>query len=600
VDDRPTNRDFLVTLLGYQGHRLLEAVDGKEALELVQSVHPDLIISDILMPTMDGFEFVRRLRTDPALVHTPVIFSTAHYLDAEAKALAQQCGVPYILAKPSEPKTIIQVVSSALSPGSTPFRPPEDTGFDHAHLELLTNQLERKATELHGLNDKLTALIELSQHLVLEHDPRQLMEAYCRGAREIIGASLAIVCLLNEDGTTLQSCIGSGLDRDIAESFSALKTIQELSGAAVKESRPLRLQNTTGEPHLVGLPSQLPPIYAFLQAPIAYRARVYGWLCLANKLGSDAFDDADEQLAMTLAAQMAVAQANIYLFHNMQRQAAALAEEVAERKRAEDEARALNTHLERRVRERTAELEVTNQELEAFNVSVSHDLYAPLRSIDGFSEALLEEYGDRLDDQGHDYLRRIRAAALRMTQLIDDLMSLSRVARSDMEREVVDLSRLARTIAAELQRTQPDRQVMFRIASKLCAQGDARLLRVAVENLLGNTWKFTSKQPRATIEVGVTEAQGQPTYFVRDNGTGFDMTYVGRLFSPFNRLHSAAEFAGSGIGLATVQRIIHRHGGRIWAEGAVGQGATFYFTLPAAELHTSSGEDTHGDHSGGG
>jgi light-regulated signal transduction histidine kinase (bacteriophytochrome) len=322
--------------------------------------------------------------------------------------------------------------------------------------------------------------------------------------------------------------------------------------------------------------------------PIAYQARVYGWLCLANKLGSTVFNQADEQMAITLAAQIAVAQANTYLFHNMQRQAVALAEEVAERKRAEDEVRSLNANLERRVQERTAELSVVNQELEAFNASVSHDLYAPLRTIDGFGEALLEEYGDRLDDQGHDYLRRVRGAAQRMTQLIDDLLSLSRIARSDMERESIDLSRLAHAIVAELQRTQPDRQVAVQIASELLAHGDGRLLRVALDNLLGNAWKFTSRQPHPKIEVGISTSHGQPTYFVRDNGAGFDMTYVHRLFTPFNRLHSATDFAGTGIGLATVQRIIRRHGGRIWAEGASGQGATFYFTLPEAELHPPS------------
>jgi signal transduction histidine kinase/DNA-binding response OmpR family regulator len=588
VDDHPINRDFLVRLLGYQGHRLLEATDGAEALEVARTVHPDLIISDILMPTMDGYELVRQLRADPKLTHTPVIFSTAHYLDREAGALAQQCGVPFILPKPSEPETVLHIVANALSPIPMPSPAPQDEEFDREHLQLLTDQLASKAAELRGLNEKLTALIEIGQRLVSEDNPQHLLEAYCRGAREIIGASLAIIGVLDEDATTLQYCFGSGLDRDTAESFSALKTIQGLLGAAIRERRPLRLQNISGEPHLVGLPSQLSPIRAFLGVPIAYRARVYGWLCLINKLGSDEFSQADEQLAATLAAQMAVAQANTYLFHNMQRQAVALAEEVAERKRVEDEVRALNTNLEQRVRERTAELEIVNQELEAFNTSVSHDLYAPLRSIDGFSEALLEEYGDRLDGEGHDYLRRVRGAARRMAQLIDDLLGLSQVARSDMERDDVDLSRLARIIAAELRRTQPDRQVTFRIAAGLLAQGDGRLLRVALENLLGNAWKFTSKQPHTRIEVGVIESHGQPAFFIRDNGAGFNMTYVGRLFSPFNRLHSAADFAGTGIGLATAQRIIRRHGGQIWAEGAVDQGATFYFTLPAAEAHPSS------------
>jgi CheY-like chemotaxis protein len=299
VDDRPTNRNFLVTLLGYQGHRLQEAADGAEALEMVRTLHTDLIISDILMPTMDGYEFIRQLRADPALAHTPVIFSTAHYLSREAGALAQQCGVAFILPKPSEPETILRVVNTALGLGLKPSPPPKAEEFDRAHLELLTNQLDRKAAELWGLNAKLTALIELGQHLTSEHNPQQLLEAYCRGARDIIGASLAIVGLLDASGTTLQSCVASGLDRDIDESFSALKTVHELLGTTIKERRPTRLQTINSEPHLEGLSSQLPPISAFLGVPIAYQAQVYGWLCLANKLGSNAFDQNDEQMAMT-------------------------------------------------------------------------------------------------------------------------------------------------------------------------------------------------------------------------------------------------------------------------------------------------------------
>ena len=344
----------------------------------------------------------------------------------------------------------------------------------------------------------------------------------------------------------------------------------------------------SGEPHLVGLLRQFPPVYSFLGVPIVYRTRVYGWMCLGNKLGDDEFSEVDEQLAVTLAAQMAVAHENTLLFGSVQQQAVALAKEVAERKRAEDQVRSLNANLEQRIRERTAELEVVNKELEAFNASVSHDLHTPLRSIDGFSEALIEEYGDRLDDQGRDYLQQIRAAARRMAQLIDDLLGLSRVTRSDMERESVDLSRLAHIIAAELRRPEPDRQVTFLIAAGLSAQGDGRLLCVALNNLLGNAWKFCSRQSHARIEVGVAECHGQPAFFVRDNGAGFDMAYADKLFGPFQRLHSSADFAGIGIGLATVQRVIHRHGGRIWAEAAVGQGATFYFTLPAAELPTPS------------
>ncbi len=235
----------------------------------------------------------------------------------------------------------------------------------------------------------------------------------------------------------------------------------------------------------------------------------------------------------------------------------------------------MNDELQRRA----AELTATNAELEAFSYSVSHDLRAPLRSIDGFGRALEEQFADKLDEEGLDYLRRVRSAANRMRHLIDDLLSLSRVSRGELQRQAVDLSAIVWTIAAELRETQPERDVSFAIADGLVCSGDPRLLRVALTNLLGNAWKFTAKEPTARIEFGAIDDQGQQTFFIRDDGAGFDMESAHNLFRPFYRMHGPAEFEGTGIGLATVQRIVHRHGGRVWAEGTVDQGATFYFTL---------------------
>jgi light-regulated signal transduction histidine kinase (bacteriophytochrome) len=246
----------------------------------------------------------------------------------------------------------------------------------------------------------------------------------------------------------------------------------------------------------------------------------------------------------------------------------AAARDITERKRLEDS-----------LRQRTLELENSVAELEAFSYSVSHDLRAPLRSIDGFSQILLEDYRDKVDAEGQDCLRRIRNASQNMGQLIDALLQLSRVMRGELQRESVDLSLLALSTAALIQKAEPARQVRLHIANGLQAHGDRRLLGIALQNLLQNAWKFTARNPEPLIEFGCTQKDGKTAYYVRDNGIGFDMTYVDKLFTPFQRLHAQEQFEGTGIGLATVQRIIKRHGGRVWAEGAVGQGATFYFSL---------------------
>jgi len=249
------------------------------------------------------------------------------------------------------------------------------------------------------------------------------------------------------------------------------------------------------------------------------------------------------------------------------------------RRQNEQRIRSLNAELEQRVLERTAELEAANGELEAFSYSVSHDLRAPLRSIDGFCQVLIEDYTDRLDASGKDYLQRVRTASQRMAELIDGLLDLSRVTRATMSREPVDLTDLAASVVAELTRAKRDRTVTFEVQEGLQATGDARLLRLLVDNLLNNAWKFTSKHETARIEFGSTTLDGRQVFFVRDDGAGFEMAYANKLFGPFQRLHGAHEFEGTGIGLATVQRIVSRHGGKVWAEGEAEQGACFYFTL---------------------
>ena len=320
---------------------------------------------------------------------------------------------------------------------------------------------------------------------------------------------------------------------------------------------------------LQGLISQ--PILALADTAAAVSAG-QDYAARAPKFGAEelgALTDAFNQMLDRIAQQSrAVSESR----EQLRRYAGELEQRAAERTR----------ELEQRneeLRRNAAELLAANSELDAFAYSVSHDLRTPLRSIDGFSQVLLEDYAARLDDAGRDSLHRVRAASQRMGMLIDDLLKLARVTRAELRTGIVDLSAMAQDVATELQRSAPERRIEFVIAPGITARGDVRLLRVVLDNLLGNSWKYTAKQPRPRIEFSMRTENGEPVYAVRDNGAGFDMKYADKLFGVFQRLHSTADFEGTGVGLATVRRIVTRHGGRVWAVAAVDQGATFYFTL---------------------
>ncbi|HEV8331525.1 MAG TPA: ATP-binding protein [Steroidobacteraceae bacterium] len=244
-----------------------------------------------------------------------------------------------------------------------------------------------------------------------------------------------------------------------------------------------------------------------------------------------------------------------------------------------NEVRRVNADLERRVAERTRQLEAANRELEAFAYAVSHDLRAPLRSMSGFSQILQENAPPGLDEKSRHYLQRIHDASMRMSSLIEDLLNLSRIGRSELTARPISLSQIAAEAAAAIRERHPTRDVQLEIASGMEVSADPRLLRIALENLLSNAWKYTSRTPQARVSVGTQAGEQGPVYFVRDNGVGFDMKYADKLFVPFQRLHPEAEFPGSGIGLVTVQRIVARHGGRVWADAKPDEGATFYFTM---------------------
>lgn len=330
-----------------------------------------------------------------------------------------------------------------------------------------------------------------------------------------------------------------------------------LWGEAIRQRRPIITNDYTAEnPWKKGTPDGHVALIRHMNVPVFAGGRIVLLAGVGNK-ESD-YDDTDlTQLTLIMEGMWGI----------------------LERIRAEERIRELNVDLERRVQERTAQLENANKELESFAHTVSHDLRAPLRAVDGFSQALTEEYESRLDDTARDYLHRIRGGARRMGLLIEDLLRLSRLTRTEMHVDRIDLSSLARGIVADLREVHPDRNVDFVVEDNITASADSALIRIALENLLGNAWKFTGNSSSPRIEFGALSDNGTVAYFVRDNGAGFDMAHKEKLFGVFQRLHNNDEFPGTGIGLATVQRIVHRHGGRVWAEGTPGIGAVFYFTL---------------------
>jgi signal transduction histidine kinase len=444
VEDSPTQAAMLEELLRSHGYETQTAVDGQRALEAARRRPPALIISDVTMPVMNGFQLCLAVKQDPRLCHIPVILLTS--LSAPRDLLsALEAGADFHVPKPYHDDHLLRKIAEALAHRSEAGR---------------AGPVKVEPVSVNGVTYRISASREKTLGLLL---------------------------------STYEVAVGQYQE--------LVQTRDEL--VALNESLELRVRERTSS----------------------------------------------------------------------------LMDEMTERRQAEAALRELNVSLEQRVNDRTAELLAANKELEAFSYSVSHDLRAPLRAMDGFSMALLEDSAGKLDETAQGYLRRIRAGSQRMAELIDDLLNLSRITRAEMRRERVDLTAMAEEIGAEFKVSCPDRQVELVVTRAMVVRADGPMLRVVLNNLLGNAWKYTARCAQARIEVGAQEQDGKRVFFVRDNGAGFDMAYVGKLFGAFQRLHSAQEFEGTGIGLALVQRIIHRHGGCVRAEGAVGQGATFYFTL---------------------
>lgn len=522
IDDSVTHREELGALLRDAGYEAVLAASGRDGLLRAASVRPDAVVVDGVMPDLDGPAVIRKLRLDPGLFATPCLLLTASEGEASEVA-AFDAGADAYVRKTESPEVILARLSAML-------RTAEESRREGACAASLLGP-----QRILAVDDSSAYLERLSEEL--RGEGYEVIEA--RSGQE----ALELLSVERVDGIMLDLMMPG---------LSGTETCRRIKSSPVLRSVPLIILTSLDEPRAMigGINAGADDFVAKSAAFDVIKAR------LRAQLRRKQFEDDNRRVRDKLLQQEAEIRS---------------AEELA-KARAE-----LLSHLEYK----NAELQALNRELSTFAHSVSHDLRQPLRSIDGFSKVLVDEHAALLGEQGRHYLERIRASVRRMSELIDGLLVLSRVTRQDVRPIRVDLAQVARVVLKSIAEADPGRRVETHVAQTLPVLGDLRLLQLMLENLLVNAWKFTARSPEPRIEVDVASDVDGPVYFVRDNGVGFKMEHAENLFGPFQRLHSERDFPGTGIGLATVQRVVHRHGGKIWAESAPGQGATFYFSLGA-------------------
>jgi two-component system, NtrC family, sensor kinase len=514
IDDSLTFRAALRDAFAAAGHTVVEAASGEDGLRVAAARHPDAIVVDGVLPGIDGATVIRRLRLDAALRHVPCLLLTGSD-SVDAELRALDAGADAFVRKQDDLEVIVARLAATLRRSSVRPRGLEEPASLIGLKRILA--VDDSLTYLHGLGD---AMRDDGYDVILARSGEEALELL---------AVQSVDCIL--------------LDL-LMPGLSGSETCRRIKAAPAVRDIPLILLTSLD-----------------------------GRDAMIEGLSGGADDYISKSSELEVLKARVRAQIRRKQFEDETRR---IREELLRKELEAGEARAARALAEARA-ELVDELERKNRELEAFSYSVSHDLRGPLRSINGFSRIVLTDYADRLDEKGRDCLERVSAAATRMGELIDDLLELSRVGRADLRRTCVDLSSIAERVLADLRKHSP-RDVEVTVQEGLLVDADSRLMQIALENLLGNSWKFTANVPTSRIEFGRT--QDGAAYYVRDNGAGFDMTSAEKLFRPFQRLHSEVDFPGTGIGLATVHRILDRHGGRVWAESAIGEGATFYFTLP--------------------
>lgn len=563
AEDDPEARELLTLLLG-GGYQVLHATDGLEAYDILKREAPDLLITDIVMPNMDGYELVRRVRQDKRTANLPVIFCSASYHEREVREMARSLGAVNTLAKPYDIEIVRDVVAAAIASkvGALPAKSREAMSPDAVAC-------------VRGAQERLNAMVAFSRHLFSEDDPAGIARCASHSAREILLAQCAQV-YLGKNASAGESCIASGLgDAELRELLSSqmyrqLRTVVEEGGSAM-----FPMSTTEAATDAAATDSghwRSGDFVSMLGVPISSSSRTYGYLSVINRIGLAAFTDEDLGIARAIAAQVAMAYENAIRRRELQA-------EVSRRSEMEKEVRRLNRELEGRVKQRTGELERANRELEAFSYSVAHDLRAPLRLIDAQAQMLASGGMGKLQRPVVVQLEQIRRGAEHMSALIDGLLALSRVRHVDMNPAPVPLDSIVSRAIEILEAQTAGRQIEWHLGPLPQVVCDDELMLQVFVNLISNAIKYSRPKPNAIIEIGF-EAGATAHIYVRDNGVGFDMRYASKLFGLFQRLHRQDEFEGTGIGLATVSRIIERHGGKIWADSVPGEGAVFRFTVP--------------------
>ncbi len=549
VEDRELDREMLTGLLQHAQYEVLEVADAPQALALVRSEHPDLVITDVLLPKVDGYQLVRQLRTDPAIAGTKVIFYTAVFDEQEAWDLAQECGVSRVLFKPMDPEKILEAVAEVLKTKDAPEVPTLPASFEQKHLQLLVDKLADQVMALQRSEEGFRLLVDgVKDYAIFMLDAEGRVVSWNEGAQRI-------------KGWTAEEIVGQHFSRFYpTESAAAGGPQQELDMAAAQgrlevEGWRLRKDGSLFWANVI------------ITALREEQGRLRGFAKVSRDITEPKRQEDERQ--KLLAEQQALSEELTATNEELTTQA----EELTLQK---DKLERLNADL----RSQQQLLEVANEELESFSYSVSHDLKTPVRAIQGFSRMLMAEHTDKLDAEGLRLLQVIVTNTKLMHHLIDDLMALSRLGRLRIRKSVTNLTAMARQVFEQLRTQVPERNLQLTLSNLPPGLGDQPLLYQVMQNLLSNAIKFTRYKEVAVIEVGWRTEGKENIYYVKDNGAGFDERYVTNLFRPFQRLHICAEYEGTGVGLAIVKRIIQRHGGRVWAEGKVGEGATFYFALP--------------------